>query len=238
MNTIAWVLLAALTLLMIERVKPAHKLRPVKNWWFWVVLLNACQAGVAWLGSITWDEYLSALSLYQTVHWPLWLQIFTGYVLITFIYYWWHRARHEVPILWRCLHQLHHSPARMEVAMSFYKHPVEIIVNGFLSSFILHVLLGVSSQAVVVTVLITGLAELFYHWNVTTPHFLGYFFQRPEMHRVHHKTGHHRQNFSDLPIWDMLFGTYYNPRKSPSSVGFKSTTDRDLISMLFWRSRS
>ena len=49
-----------------------------------------------------------------------------GYLVITFVYYWWHRARHEVPILWRCFHQVHHSPQRIEIITSFYKHPVEI----------------------------------------------------------------------------------------------------------------
>lgn len=237
MNTIGYVLVVALTLLVVERVKPSHQLRTVKNWWFWVFLLNGVQAAVAWLGSVTWDRHFSALSLYQIADWPTVLQIGLGYLAITFIYYWWHRARHELPVLWRCLHQLHHSPVRMEVAMSFYKHPLEIVLNGLLSSFILHVLVGLSPQAATATVLITGLAEFFYHWNVKTPHWLGYFFQRPEMHRVHHQTGHHSQNYSDLPIWDMLFGTFCNPVISPPSVGFKSTTDRDLVSMLMWRSR-
>ena len=58
-----------------------------------------------------------------------------GYLAITFVFYWWHRARHEVPLLWRWLHQVHHSAARIEVATSFYKHPVEILLNSLLSSF-------------------------------------------------------------------------------------------------------
>ena len=34
-----------------------------------------------------------------------------------------------MPILWRTLHQLHHSPKRLEIVTSFYQHPLEIISN-------------------------------------------------------------------------------------------------------------
>ena len=63
------------------------------------------------------------------------------YFVATFVFYWWHRWRHEVPILWRWLHQLHHSPQRIEVITSFYKHPLEIAVNSVLSTAIVFVLL-------------------------------------------------------------------------------------------------
>jgi len=46
----------------------------------------------------------------------------------------WHRARHESDFLWRWLHQVHHSPVRIEIMTTFYKHPVEQLVNGVLSS--------------------------------------------------------------------------------------------------------
>ncbi|MBK9657441.1 MAG: sterol desaturase family protein [Rhodanobacteraceae bacterium] len=54
-------------------------------------------------------------------------------------------ARHQIPLLWRYLHRVHHSPARIEVLTSFYKHPLEILLNGVLMSSILYVL-SVSTQ--------------------------------------------------------------------------------------------
>ena len=60
--------------------------------------------------------------------------VVVGYVAITFVYYWWHRWRHESPFLWRVFHQVHHSPQRIEIVTSFYKHPVELLVNGILTS--------------------------------------------------------------------------------------------------------
>jgi sterol desaturase/sphingolipid hydroxylase (fatty acid hydroxylase superfamily) len=39
------------------------------------------------------------------------------------------------------------------------------------------------------------------------------------MHRVHHQRGVHRDNYG-LPLWDMIFGTWRNPRVGPAECGF------------------
>jgi hypothetical protein len=44
-----------------------------------------------------------------------------AYFVATFVFYWWHRWRHESAVLWRGFHQIHHSPQRLEVITSFYK---------------------------------------------------------------------------------------------------------------------
>jgi sterol desaturase/sphingolipid hydroxylase (fatty acid hydroxylase superfamily) len=158
-----------------------------------------------------------------------------GYVSLTFVYYWWHRARHEVPFLWRWFHQVHHSATRIEVITSFYKHPVEVLVNGVLSSLIVYALLGLQPTAAALAVTLTGLAELVYHWNVKTPYWLGFVFQRPESHCVHHQRGRHTGNFSDLPLWDMLFGTFDNPRVAPERCGFGAEVEQRLPDLLLGR---
>lgn len=232
MATVVIVLTAALVMMALEWWRPARRVAAPAGWWSRAALLNLLQAGSVFVTAATWDAWLPALALTTSHDWPLALQVTTGYLLITFVYYWWHRARHEIPLLWRWLHQLHHSPARIEVLTSFYKHPLEILANGFLSAFLLHVLLGLAPAAVALVVLITGLAELFYHWNMRTPYWLGFFFQRPESHCVHHRRGHHRQNYSDLPLWDMLFGTFHNPRDIPAHCGFEAARETRLLDML------
>ena len=47
-----------------------------------------------------------------------------------------------------------------------------------------------------------------------------YIFQRPESHCVHHQEGLHSFNYADLPLWDMLFGTFRNPKEWQSRCGF------------------
>lgn len=71
------------------------------------------------------------------------------YLLSTLIWYAWHRARHESRALWLGLHQLHHSPARIEVTMAFYKHPLEQIANALLSAAIAGPVFGLSPGAAV-----------------------------------------------------------------------------------------
>ena len=80
--------------------------------------------------------------------------------------------------------------------------------------------------------LLSGLAELFYHWNVRTPHWLGYVFQRPESHCVHHQDGLHAYNYADLPVWDVVFGTFHNPRDWQARCGFGPQGEGRLVEML------
>jgi sterol desaturase/sphingolipid hydroxylase (fatty acid hydroxylase superfamily) len=109
------------------------------------------------------------------------------------------------------------------------------MVNGLLSSFILYTLLGTSPIAATLAVGLTGIAELFYHWNIRTPYWLGFIVQRPESHRVHHQRGRHCNNYSDLPVWDMLFGTFENPRHTNFDCGFQPHQEQRLTDMLLGR---
>jgi sterol desaturase/sphingolipid hydroxylase (fatty acid hydroxylase superfamily) len=68
--------------------------------------------------------------------------------------------------------------------------------------------------------------------NVSTPRWIGYFVQRPEMHRIHHEFGVHEGNYSDLPLWDMLFGTYRNPATVNVDCGFEAAREARVLDML------
>ncbi len=75
-------------------------------------------------------------------------------------------------------------------------------------------------------------ARTFQHWNVRTPQWLGYLIQRPESHCVHHRLGVHYYNYADLPLWDILFGTFRNPKEFRGECGFESPHDRRIGAML------
>jgi sterol desaturase/sphingolipid hydroxylase (fatty acid hydroxylase superfamily) len=109
-----------------------------------------------------------------------------GYFVLTFVYYWWHLWRHPSDFLWRWLHQVHHSAQRLEVLTAFYKHPLEILIDSVLSSVVVYLVLGLAPAAATGAMLLSGVGELFYHWNIGTPYWLGFVFQRPESHLVHH----------------------------------------------------
>ena len=235
MEPVLLVATAAVAMIAIERIAPNVDQPRVPGWIARLVALNAVQLGIVYLAAWSWDRWLPQWQLVDGSRLPAPLGIAIGYLAITFVYYWWHRARHELPLLWRWLHQVHHSPVRIECAMSFYKHPFEILLNGLLSSTVLYVVIGLPTSAAGIVVAITGLAELFYHWNLRTPYWLGFVFQRPEMHRRHHERDWHRSNYSDLPLWDLLFGTFDNPRGTPSPCGFADGAERQLPRMLLGR---
>lgn len=218
-----------------ERFWPGSSQPQTHLWLTRAMASTAIQTAIVFLAASTWDPWLGNLSLLPGDRLGTIGGAAVGYLIITFGYYWWHRARHEIPLLWRWLHQIHHSPARLELIATFYKHPLEILVNSVLNAMILHVLVGITPFATSIAVALAAIAELFYHWNIRTPHWLGYFIQRPESHRVHHRYAYHRNNYSDLPIWDIVFGTFENPRSSPQRCGFSLHQELKVCAMLTGR---
>lgn len=231
--TYIWLILGVAGLLYIlEQLRPATSLPQSKHWYLRAFVFNSLQSFVAFLGTALWDKWFAQIPLLHLNEFSLLFQVIVGYFLITFIYYWWHRVRHTSSFLWRYLHQFHHSPTRIEVITSFYKSPIELIANSLLSSAILYFFLGLSVEAVALTVLLTALAELIYHMNINTPHAMGYIFQRPQMHRIHHERGKHHYNYADLPLWDMLFGTYSNPKEVDIEIGFPEENELKIKALL------
>ncbi len=49
---------------------------------------------------------------------------------------------------------------------------------------------------------------------------------------MHHRKGVHYYNYGDLPVWDILLGTFRNPREFNGECGFEAPADRRLGSML------
>ena len=94
-------------------------------------------------------------------------------------------------------------------------------------------LLGMSIEAAVIATLFLTFNAMFQHANISTPHWLGYLIQRPESHNIHHALGAHRNNYSDLPLWDMVFGTFRNPKTlEDTPVGFYKGASNRIPEML------
>ncbi len=147
------------------------------------------------------------------------LEGFIGWFVGTFFFYWWHRVRH-MNGWWQLFHQVHHSPARIEAITSFYKHPVEILVDSALAAAVMYPLLGCSLEGALWFNFFAATGEFFYHSNFKSPPWLKYIIQTPELHSVHHELDVHRYNFADLPIWDRMFGTYRDTDSFAPACGF------------------
>lgn len=233
MQILTIIIAIGLLLITLERIFPDRVLPKVKGWWTRVVVINIMQFGIVLLGMFTWDLWFQSHQVYMWHDAPAFVQGFIGYIGITFVFYWWHRVRHDSNFLWLTFHQLHHSASRLETITSFYKHPVEIVVNSLLMGTIGYIIFGLNVEVVGWTVLYSSIGEYIYHMNIKTPYWMGYFFQRPEMHKIHHKEGVHYNNFSDLPLWDMLFGTYKNPKiPDESACGFSEHREEKFMQIL------
>jgi sterol desaturase/sphingolipid hydroxylase (fatty acid hydroxylase superfamily) len=226
----------AILFLALERILPGRELPEAPGWYARAVFLNACQFVIVLLAGITWNRWLQGRSLLHLSHSVPALGVgFLGWFVGTFIFYWWHRARHEVNFLWRTCHQIHHSPSRIELMTAFYKHPIEIAANSVIASIIVYSVLGGSLQAGAWFNVFAAVGEYFYHSNLRTPHWLGFFIQRPEHHSIHHELDVHDFNYGDITWWDRLFGTFRDTDNFAEKCGFPLSRERHLGRMLLFR---
>lgn len=173
------------------------------------------------IGSIVplWtDEWLAANALLDLSSWGL-LAVLPAMLAYQVIGYFWHRAMHAVPMLWR-LHQTHHSSERIDIWSAMRFHPIDIAGWTVLVSVSSILLFGLSLEAALLNAFLANTMAWIGHTNIKTPRWLGYLVARPENHALHHARGRHRKNYADLPLIDMLFGTFANPAEAPREVGF------------------
>jgi sterol desaturase/sphingolipid hydroxylase (fatty acid hydroxylase superfamily) len=235
---IPFVIIVAATLLffILERVLPGRELPDTPGWYSRAAYLNLCQLGIVLLAGVAWNRWLQSWAVFHiSESMPSFLQGFIGWFVGTFIFYWWHRARHESKFLWRVCHQVHHSPARIELLTAFYKHPIEIFADSVIASAIMYSLLGASPTAGEWFSVFAVLGEYFYHSNLRTPHWVGYVLQRPEHHSIHHQLDLHGFNFGDITWWDRLFGTFRETDGFAAQCGFPDGHERNLGEMLIFR---
>jgi len=59
--------------------------------------------------------------------------------------------------------------------------------------------------------------------------------QTPELHSIHHQYDVHSYNYSDLPIWDRVFGTYQDARQFSDRCGFPDGAEQRFPEMLVFK---
>lgn len=156
-------------------------------------------------------------------------------ILIDFIGYWLHRAFHGRR-LW-AFHAIHHSSIDLDWRSAARGHPVNDIVNKAVQAAIV-VALGYSPLLLAGALLFFTFYAIFQHANVSWgfgP--LGKVFASPRFHRWHHTSAPEGRdkNFAGLlPVWDILFGTYYMPAKQPTEFGVPDAVPVGLIGQIVW----
>ncbi len=158
-----------------------------------------------------------------------------GILVYQLCHYWYHRAAHAFDPLWRWAHQMHHSAESLDAFGAYFLSPLDTFFFTTWSSLVFFPLLGLSLEAGAIGAAFLTFNAMFQHANIRTPRWLGYLIQRPESHGIHHERGVHRSNYADLPLFDMIFGTFDNPRTWAAEAGFYNGASRRIGAMLLAR---
>lgn len=226
------ILISTVLFFFLERKFPGRELPPSKGWYSRAVTINIVQFLLIGLSGITWNKYFREQSLLHLGSWsyPI-IEGLVYWVIGTFVFYWWHRLRHANGF-WLIFHQMHHSPKRIELLTSFYKHPIEIIADSIITGFLIYYVLGGTALAGAWTAFFGATGEYFYHSNISTPKWMGYFIQRPEHHSIHHQLDVHKYNFGDITWWDRIFGTFREAEEFAPKCGFPNDNETKVWDIL------
>lgn len=223
------------TLLLLEHIIPGRKQPKANGWYPRAFIIFVAYFYLSGYLPLLWDRHLSNFQLLDLASLNPYVSAFIALLIFEFLVYVWHRAMHQTKWLWRTFHQMHHSAERVDVLGAFYFSPLDMIGFTLLGSLSLVVIIGVTPQAATYFLYASIFLAVFQHTNIKTPQWLGYILQRPESHSLHHGTGVHRHNYSDLPIFDILFGTFKNPKYFVENTGFYDGASARIPEMLIFK---
>jgi sterol desaturase/sphingolipid hydroxylase (fatty acid hydroxylase superfamily) len=186
------------------------------------------------------------VTFYAAAH-PLW----TRPALLSFPYglpldlllldlwiYWWHRANHEWPILWR-FHAVHHRDEFLDATSALRFHFAEVMISAVVRSVMIF-LLAIPLGSVIVFETLVLLAAIFHHSNWRLPNALeqrlSHLIITPSLHWVHH---HARKSDTDsiygtvLSFWDRWFdsGPHINRRRD-MPLGLEGEEETGMLRLI------
>lgn len=224
-----------LALMLWEAFFPGRKLPSIKYWKLRGIVAFLFYFYLSSYLPLFWAEYMPATQLVDLSGLGIAGGALAGILLYELGVYVWHRAMHRNNYLWKIFHQMHHSAERLDTYGAFFFSPMDMIGWTVLGTICFSMLMGLTPQAVTVVLLVSNFLSIFQHANIKTPVWLGYVVQRPESHTIHHAKGIHAYNYSDLPLFDILFGTFKNPKKYEHETGFYEGASSKIKEMLLFR---
>lgn len=203
-----------------ESLFPARELPKIKFWKLRGLLFFIAFMLLTTYIPLLWDGFLASFQLMDLSHLNIAVQVILGIFVFELVQYGWHISMHKSDFLFRVSHQIHHSAERLDVPSTFLFSLNDIIGISLVGSISFAVIMGLSPQAITIIILATTFMGVFQHANIKTPRWVGYIIQRPESHTIHHAKGIHRYNYTDLPVIDMMFGTFKNPKNYEHETGY------------------
>ena len=182
--------------------------------------------------SLAWLPGLAVRPLVSML--PAWSVPLVGIALFDLAIYWVHRWSHEVPFLWR-FHSVHHSAEHLDWISGFRNHPLDGVIVAPPFFFLLAA--GFEAEFAGALAIVQIVSGLFLHanvcWRLAPLHRV---IITPEFHHWHHadETDAHNSNYSVfLPMWDVVFGTYFMPKdRRPARYGIEEPMPSTLLGQL------
>ncbi|MCT7950609.1 sterol desaturase family protein [Ancylothrix sp. C2] len=168
---------------------------------------------------------------------PVWLQLIQTIIIGELGYYTAHRLTHSIPWLWK-FHSIHHSGKHIDWLAAVRAHPLDQIFVKICQIFPIY-LLGYNQQTLTLFALFSAFEAFFIHANLNLKlGFLNYILVTPQLHRWHHNLypeTHHKNFAAQLPIIDIIFGTFYlPPNKKPQNYGISQPVPSTYFGQLLY----
>ena len=185
---------------------------------------------------------ITVLAADHTLWRPFWwggpLGLALDILLFDFLIYWWHRANHEFPFLWR-FHSVHHFDATLDTTTAVRFHFGEVALAALARAGVI-VLIGFPLVSVFTFEALILIASLFHHSNVRFPvkleAALSRIFITPSIHWVHHhaiKSDTDSNYGTIFSFWDPLFATRSKTRRqSGMPIGVQGGHEQGLGALL------
>jgi sterol desaturase/sphingolipid hydroxylase (fatty acid hydroxylase superfamily) len=167
-----------------------------------------------------------------------WTGLLFDLLILDLWIYWWHRANHVLPVLWR-FHEVHHLDEMLDASSALRFHFGEVILSALVRAAVIFVL-AVPLSSVIVFETMVVLAALFHHSNLRLPkgveHVLSYIIVTPSIHWLHH---HAKREDTDssyatvLSVWDRLFGSRsFTVRTVDMKMGVEGRRERSFLGLV------
>jgi len=222
-------------LMIAEELFPGRPLPKIKYWKIKGILSFVIYFFLSSYLPMFWNDTLTKFQLFDLSILGDWGGAALALLIYEFGVYFWHRSMHKSSILWRIFHQMHHSAERVDAYGAFFFSPMDMIGFTFLTSLALIVAGGFTVQATIYAIYGATFLAVIQHANIKTPQWMGYIFQRPESHSLHHAKGVHAFNYSDLPLFDIIMGTFNNPKDFANETGFYTGASKRIGEMMIFK---
>jgi len=184
-----------------------------------IILLVSLNIAPVFFGWAVSDTFQSIV-----ISWPMPVQFIAVIFTADLAQYTIHRAYHKIPFLWK-FHAIHHSAKSLDWLASSRIHFFEILITRS-SIFLPLYLLGFSHEALASYIALFHFQAVFIHANFGMNFgFLNYILTTPQYHHWHHSDKEEAKDINyaiNLPIIDMIFGTFYLPKDMwPETYGIQ-----------------